>query len=295
MGDGENIKNMMVSVIMITYGHENYIEEAINGVFMQQTDFPVELIIANDCSPDNTDEVVTNLMAKAPENVTVKYTRHDSNKGMGSNFTWAAGQCTGKYIAHCEGDDYWTDPLKLQKQVDFLDKNLSYVASSHHRYLLKNNLFIKQPYDTKHFFTQCLVFRNILIEDDYLHLEKIFNGDSFLNLILETRGEIKYMDFYGAVYRFDGSGVYSSLNEKDKLDKGYQSLTYMIQYLYTLPANQKNKRLLHETINHANAIVLSKCNSITESRYKKLLYFCNNFKYNGTLNYFKSLFYSVCI
>ena len=117
----------IVTVVMITYGHEKYIHEAIKGVFMQQTDFPVELIIANDCSPDSTDEVVENLLSQAPENVNIKYTRHESNLGMMPNFIWALQQAKGKYIALCEGDDYWTDPLKLQKQVDFLEENKEYV------------------------------------------------------------------------------------------------------------------------------------------------------------------------
>ena len=107
---------------MITYGHENYIQEAINGVFMQQTDFNIELIIANDCSPDNTDEVVQNILSTVPDNITVKYTRHRKNMGMIPNFIWALSQVRGKYIALCEGDDYWTDSLKLQTQINLLEE-----------------------------------------------------------------------------------------------------------------------------------------------------------------------------
>lgn len=116
----------VVSVIMITYGHENFIEEAIKGVFIQQTTFPVQLIIADDCSPDNTGKVVYKLSNKAPKHITVAYTKHVINKGAAANFIWALEQATGKYIALCEGDDYWTDPLKLQKQVDFLEENEAY-------------------------------------------------------------------------------------------------------------------------------------------------------------------------
>ena len=113
----------LVSVVMITYGHEKYIEEAIQGVLMQECDFEIELIVANDLSPDYTDRVVKRIIAEHPKGSCIKYTCHEHNLGMISNFNWSLNQTTGTYIAICEGDDYWTDPLKLQKQVDFLEKN----------------------------------------------------------------------------------------------------------------------------------------------------------------------------
>lgn len=119
----------LVSIIMITYGHEKFIAEAIEGVFTQQTNFPVELIIANDNSPDKTSEIVEKIMCQAPSHITVKYTCHPINKGMRLNFYWALEQAHGKYIAYCEGDDYWVDPLKLQKQVNFLEANSNYTVA----------------------------------------------------------------------------------------------------------------------------------------------------------------------
>ena len=122
-----------VSVVTITYGHEKYITETLDGVLMQQYDGPVEFIIANDNSPDATDEVVKKYFLEnpAPSNFEIKYTKHETNKGMMPNFIWALEQTTGKYIALCEGDDYWIDPLKLQKQVDFLESNPDFVLSGH--------------------------------------------------------------------------------------------------------------------------------------------------------------------
>jgi glycosyltransferase involved in cell wall biosynthesis len=116
------VRDIFVSVIMITYKHEQFIAKAIEGVLMQKCDFEVELIIADDCSPDKTEEKVFQIIKNHPKNSWIKYTKHKTNKGMISNFNWALNQCKGKYIAMCEGDDYWTDPLKLQKQVDFLEK-----------------------------------------------------------------------------------------------------------------------------------------------------------------------------
>lgn len=117
-----------VSVVTITYGHEKYIIETLQGVLMQQFDGPVEFIIANDNSPDETDEVVKNYFREnsIPANFEIKYTKHEINKGIVPNFVWVFEQTNGKYIAFCEGDDYWTDPLKLQKQVDFLEAHEDY-------------------------------------------------------------------------------------------------------------------------------------------------------------------------
>lgn len=122
----EKEKKPLVSVVMITYGHEHYIAEAIHGVLMQETDFEMELIIANDKSPDNTDAVVRKIISEHAKGNIIKYTSHQENLGMIKNFNWTLNQAKGKYIAICEGDDYWTDPLKLQKQVDFLEANPTY-------------------------------------------------------------------------------------------------------------------------------------------------------------------------
>ena len=126
-----------VSVVMITYNHEAYIQQAIEGVLMQECDFKVELIIADDNSPDNTEVVVKKILSEHSKASWIKYTKHNANKGMNSNFIWATKQCKGKYIAICEGDDYWTDSNKLQKQVDFLEKNKDYGLVS----TLRENLY----------------------------------------------------------------------------------------------------------------------------------------------------------
>lgn len=114
---------MKVSVIMITYGHEQFISRAIDGVLMQKTNFTIELIIANDHSPDKTDMIVRNYISNHQKGNLIRYFNNTKNMGMMPNFIFALNQTRGKYIALCEGDDYWTNPFKLQKQVDFLEEN----------------------------------------------------------------------------------------------------------------------------------------------------------------------------
>lgn len=108
-----------VSVCMITYNHEAYIAQAIEGVLMQETDFAVELVIGEDCSTDNTRAIVRDYGARHPERI--RLLLPERNQGAHANFRATYEACRGQYIALCEGDDYWTDPHKLQKQVEFLE------------------------------------------------------------------------------------------------------------------------------------------------------------------------------
>lgn len=115
----------IVSVVMITYNHGNFLKDAINGVLMQEVDFSIELIIGDDCSTDNAQNVVESFIGHKNYDW-IKYTRHTTNLGMMPNFIWALNQAEGEFIALCEGDDYWTDPLKLRKQYDFLAASSNY-------------------------------------------------------------------------------------------------------------------------------------------------------------------------
>lgn len=123
----------LVSVCMLTYKHEPYIKEAIEGVLMQEVDFPVELIIADDNtnSDNTTPEIIEDCVKNHPNGSWVNYTRHQENKGMVLNFAWTLDQCQGKYIAICDGDDYWTDPKKLKYQVEEFEKHEEAIISYH--------------------------------------------------------------------------------------------------------------------------------------------------------------------
>ena len=110
-----------VSVSMLAYNHEKFISKAIESVLMQETEFDVELVIGEDNSPDNTREVIDSYVAKHPDKIKALY--RDNNVGARQNGIEVWEACQGDYIAYLDGDDYWTDPLKLQKQADFMDKN----------------------------------------------------------------------------------------------------------------------------------------------------------------------------
>lgn len=121
---------MMISVstIMLTYNHGPYLKQAIEGVLNQKINFRHELIICNDASPDGSDEIIRQYAEKYPD--IIRYYRHEKNIGFEENQRFAFEKCRGKYVAYCEGDDYWTDENKLQFQVDFLDHNPEFVMTT---------------------------------------------------------------------------------------------------------------------------------------------------------------------
>lgn len=117
-------KEPFVSVCMITYNHEAYISQAIEHVARQETSFPIELIIGEDCSTDRTREIVFEYQREYPD--LIRVITSENNVGMRKNGLRTYEAARGKYIAFCEGDDYWHDPRKLQIQVDFLESNPNY-------------------------------------------------------------------------------------------------------------------------------------------------------------------------
>ncbi|WP_439475774.1 glycosyltransferase [Algoriphagus formosus] len=208
----------LVSVCMITYNQEQFIAEAINGVLMQEVDFDFELVISDDASSDATESVVRKIIANHPKRHIINYTRHQKNLGMSVNFQWALNACRGKFISLCEGDDYWTDPLKLQEQVKFLDNNQEYVMVADnsiwdHVSLNKQWNFSNKPerdvgfiemLEERQFATASVMFRNSEVFRQ--NLTKIL-GDTVLWVFLSTLGKIKYRNKVTSVYRRHESGA----------------------------------------------------------------------------------------
>ena len=116
----------LVSICMISYNVAGYIADAIEGVLRQQTDFSFELVIGDDCSTDRTLEIAHEYATKHPEKISL--IAFENNLGIAGNTARTLDACRGKYIAICDSDDVWIDPLKLQKQIDFLEANPEYGA-----------------------------------------------------------------------------------------------------------------------------------------------------------------------
>jgi glycosyltransferase involved in cell wall biosynthesis len=108
-----------VSVLTLTCDHEAYVEQSVRSALMQETDFPVRIAIGEDCSTDRTRDIVQALHAQHPDRI--RLVLQERNVGMLRNFAATLAACSGSYVAFLEGDDFWTDPLKLQRQVDYLE------------------------------------------------------------------------------------------------------------------------------------------------------------------------------
>lgn len=237
--------NHLVSVVMITFGHEKYIEESINGVLSQVLEGKIELLISDDCSPDDTERIVNKIIAEHPNGSWIKYIKHSENKGAIPNFAWSISQAKGKYIAICEGDDYWTDPLKLQKQIDFLDHNKDYSICFHHVDEVDENgkliseKIIQSEIEEKEYtiddlskgnfiHTPSVVFRkNVQTLPDFFIFSPL--GDYPLHMINASYGKIKYFPDTMAVYRV-GAGIWSSQTRIFKVINTLFTLKLLISY-----------------------------------------------------------------
>lgn len=221
-----------VSVCMITYNHEKHIEEAINGVLMQECDFEIELIISNDCSTDKTNQKIQNLLQNHPKSSLIKYHNHEKNLGMMNNFIFTINQCSGQYIAICEGDDYWTDALKLKKQIEFMSVNPEISFTFHRAEILHknkmtlsyigNNFVDRKTIETKYFLRKAgarycsasAVFRNNVFENLPQWLLECHVADFPIMFLALQKGKIGYLEDVMCVYRFAGEGSWSSVNIK---------------------------------------------------------------------------------
>ena len=117
----ERVTGPLISVIIATYRHEAFIAQAVGSALSQQTDFPIEILISEDCSPDRTRDIVVDLQRRHPETIRLFLSERNQNDNEVVTRAWKAAR--GRYIAMLDGDDFWTDPLKLQKQVNFLERH----------------------------------------------------------------------------------------------------------------------------------------------------------------------------
>lgn len=228
------MKNPTVSICMITYNHAAYIAQAIEGVLSQKTNFSIELIISNDKSTDQTDAIINKIIKEKDSQNIIKYINQENNLGMMQNSVFALNQCKGEFIALCEGDDYWTDENKLQKQIDFMKANDEISFTFHRAQILYNDNFTlnykhksyrdKEIVSTKNFLvklgarfcTASVVFKRNVVQPLPDWFEKCHVGDFPLMFLALEKGKIGYLDDVMCVYRLASEGSWSQSNLKLK-------------------------------------------------------------------------------
>lgn len=226
----------LLSVCLITYNHVNFIKQAIDGVLMQKVDFAWELIIADDFSTDGTREILLEYKNKYPD--FIKLILQEKNVGSAQNFIDLITVPISKYITYFDGDDYWIDPLKLQKQVDFLEANPDFAICFHKVEILENNQ-IKNDYITNvphqvstivdlakgnFIHSPSCVFKNNISKILGPNFSKSPLGDYYVHIMNAQYGDIFCIDEIMAVYRVHEKSIWSSKTEIYRLQKTLEAM-----------------------------------------------------------------------
>lgn len=225
-----NSSEIKVSVMMVTYNHEKYIEQAILSVLNQNVDFRYELLIGEDCSTDRTRTIAEKYQIMYPE--VIKLIKRNKNIGALKNEADLRRRCQGQYIAVLEGDDYWTNSNKLKCQAEFLDTHLHYIGTTHNVTILDEQ-GEKQPYklqgifkhQREHVYTKKnalkfelighlsgWMYRNIwkqMPQKEFILIKRCnVNSDVKLSIVLGLKGDIYFAEDEWSVYRkrFEGEG-----------------------------------------------------------------------------------------
>jgi len=213
----------LVSICCITYNHENYIKNTIEGFLMQKTLFSFEIIIHDDASTDNTAKLIKKYKNKYPKLIIPIYQKENQwSKGINPSPVYVWPKAKGKYIALCEGDDYWTDPYKLQRQVEFLKKNSDYVAIAENG-LVKNSITnteylfntdkehdvtVEELVIKRRFPTAGVMFKRSMVSN-YLKEVTVYY-DTMLWCYLASKGKFRYSPNVSSVYNRGIQGVVES-------------------------------------------------------------------------------------
>jgi glycosyltransferase involved in cell wall biosynthesis len=261
--------DILVSITCATYNHEKYIAEAIESFLMQKTNFKYEILLHDDASTDRTPEIIKEYENKYPEIIKPIYqTENQYSKGVKVG-DFNSKRAQGKYIATCEGDDYWTDPNKLQKQVDFMENNQDYSACVHAAYKIdaKTNKKIGEvrPYSKNKDFTieeVILGGGGLFATNSTMRARKFSDkpqfyyncnvGDFPSMIHLAISGKVHYIDEFMSAYRIgvenswtvkiSNANTEKRINHIDNIENMLKEVDEYTKGKYTETINKKIKK-----------------------------------------------------
>jgi glycosyltransferase involved in cell wall biosynthesis len=263
--DPLKMEDILVSICTITYNQENYIAQTIEGVLSQKTNFKYVLVIGEDCSSDKTREICISYKTKYPDKINLIL--NNKNLGGQNNIFNVLNNCRGKYIAICEGDDYWIDPYKLQKQVDFLENNEDYglVWTDVDFYYQSTKSYMKGIFRNKilpvyNSFDDILINRPYiapctwLFRREYLQNKRVDYCDISFPMVLDisANSKIKYLDEVTTVYRHlkvSASHYPSSANRYKRIKEIYRiQKDYLKKYNLSLKMEEAIDLKYYESV-----------------------------------------------
>lgn len=254
--------NIIVSVSCITYNHAKYIRQCLDGILMQKADFQYEILIHDDASTDGTDDIIREYAQKYPTIIKPIFEKENQySKGVPISATFNYPRAEGKYIALCEGDDYWTDPYKLQKQVDFLNNHPDYAMCFHDCYIrneTQNEFYHEEiqdrDYSVKELFSKWIVPTASMLLKKECVLEispdiRIINGDIRVVLSCFAHGKVRGMKDKMSAYRVQENGATIKRVKENplKLETAYIGHYKCLKELYPFIPNDVYKQKLANT------------------------------------------------
>ena len=283
---------MKINVILITYNHANYIYQTLESILMQETEHEVEIIVADDCSPDNTVEIIKEYEDKT--SFTFTYLQKEHNVGYNKNYQQAFAACTGDYIAIMEGDDYWIKPDHLQNHIDHLER-LSNASMSYNRHLRlfidqkREEIFDWEGSDDYEYVTteqlalgnrignlSCCVFRGEHIRNLDPKLFDMEIADWMLGMYMGQFGPLLYLKEVTSAYRIHDNGQWSRMDEKEQFVRVIEFIdkyNKYFDYKYTEPFTKHRRRL--EILLYGDKSLREKIKKLTpsfiRSMYRKMV------------------------
>lgn len=289
----ENMNDIVVSVCMLAYNHEQFIAKAIDSVLSQHFQYKYEIVIGEDCSTDSTLSICKEYAAKYPQ--IIRLLAHPTNQGLIKNYVSVMNAARGKYIAVCSGDDYWCDERKLLKQVDFMESNPDYSMCFTNAYEESNfswegyrkHLF-SEVQDRDYYGTQIILkwivpassvmFKNKLLDFSFLLSREFYAEDLVQYLKLNEYGKIRGMSDVTTVYTRHEAAITGVQDNNEK------ALCRYVANLLSVDAELNNK--YHDLINEDLTITFyknAKASYKRGNKKKAFIYYKNSIKYNPKL------------
>ncbi|HEX8472932.1 MAG TPA: glycosyltransferase [Pyrinomonadaceae bacterium] len=278
---------MKLSVHIITFNHAPYIAQAVESALNQETNFDYEIVVGEDCSTDGTREILIDLQKRHPDKIRLLLREHNLGAYGKNNFIDTLYKCTGEYVALLDGDDYWTSPHKLQKQVDFLDSHPDCSVCFHNALVVSEvapqNSSLFNDADQKeistladivrrNFICACTVmFRRNLFGRFPPLFYKVLNGDWMLSVLNAQHGDIGYINEVMATYRIHEGAVWTRLGGVEQyasLLKTYDAIDRQTRHQYTHVMRDNVlllKKLQREAAGHGARISLDEYRKATRS------------------------------